>query len=60
MPYAVGLMEKPVGKPDAGDPHVRFNVEGWETELHATSPFLDATFNRIKFNPTYPRFRHSE
>ena len=24
---------KPVGEPDAGDPHVRFDERGWETEL---------------------------
>ena len=25
-------MEKPVGKPDAVAPHVRFDERGWETE----------------------------
>jgi hypothetical protein len=28
---AVGLMMKPVGKPDAGNPHVRFDERGGET-----------------------------
>jgi hypothetical protein len=28
---AVGLTVKPVGKPDAGNPHVRFDERGWET-----------------------------
>ena len=23
---------KPVGEPDAGNPHVRFDERGWETE----------------------------
>jgi hypothetical protein len=32
MPHDVCLKEKPVGKPDAGDPHVRFDERGWETE----------------------------
>lgn len=36
---------KPVGKPDAGDPHVRFDERGRETERHssATAPVLDST-----------------
>ena len=35
---------KPVGKPDAGKPHVRFDERGWETELlAATAPILDFT-----------------
>ena len=39
---------KPVGKPDAGNPHVRFDERGGETErldaLDAdTAPFLDST-----------------
>jgi hypothetical protein len=38
----------PVGKPDAGNPHVRFDERGRETEplakrLTATAPFLDST-----------------
>jgi hypothetical protein len=38
---------KPVGKPDAGNPHVRFDERGRETErlpkAQATAPFLDST-----------------
>src|SRR5918999_764173 len=44
---AVCLTMKPVGKPDAGNPHVRFDERGRETELRrmaqATAPFLDST-----------------
>ena len=28
---SVCLTVKPVGKPDAGNPHVRFDERGWET-----------------------------
>jgi len=42
-PCVVGLVVKPVGKPDAGDPHVRFDERGWETGLRATAPILDST-----------------
>ena len=39
--------EKPVGEPDAGNPHVRFDERGWETErcrtAQATAPILDFT-----------------
>ena len=31
-PAAVSLAMKPVGKPDAGNPHVRFDERGGETE----------------------------
>ena len=31
-PAAVGLERKPVGEPDAGNPHVRFDERGAETE----------------------------
>jgi hypothetical protein len=38
---------KPVGEPDAGNPHVRFDERGWETErcrmAQATAPILDST-----------------
>jgi hypothetical protein len=38
---------KPVGEPDAGDRHVRFDERGWETErcrmAQATAPILDST-----------------
>src|SRR5262249_43425630 len=40
---------KPVGEPDAGDRHVRFDERGWETErcqmAQATAPILDSTFS---------------
>jgi hypothetical protein len=29
---------KPVGEPDAGNPHVRFDERGWETELFFYRP----------------------
>ena len=32
---------KPVGKPDAGNPHVRFDERGTETGHYATAPVLD-------------------
>jgi hypothetical protein len=37
-----------IGKPDAANPHVRFDERGRETEplaqrLNATAPFLDST-----------------
>src|SRR5665213_480795 len=35
---------KPVGKPDAGNPHVRFDERGRETgRASDTAPFLDST-----------------
>jgi len=37
---------KPVGKPDAGNPHVRFDERGWETgwpHRSAPAPILDST-----------------
>src|SRR3954471_8470768 len=44
---AVGRGLKPVGKPDAGNPHVRFDERGRETErcrmAQATAPVLDST-----------------
>ncbi len=39
---------KPVGKPDAGNPHVRFDERGWETGRSATAPILDFTEGRWK------------
>ena len=43
----VCLAMKPVGKPDAGNLHVRFDERGGETErcrmAQATAPFLDST-----------------
>jgi hypothetical protein len=38
---------KPVGEPDAGDRHVRFDERGWETGrcrmAQVTAPILDST-----------------
>ena len=38
---------KPVGEPYAGNPHVRFDERGWETErcrmAQATAPILNST-----------------
>jgi len=38
---------KPVGEPYEGNPHVRFDERGWETErcrmAQATAPILDRT-----------------
>ena len=51
-PRAVGLLPvcltvKPVGKPNAGNRHVRFDERGWETGrcrmAQATAPILDST-----------------
>jgi hypothetical protein len=43
----VCLTMKPVGEPDAGNPHVRFDERGWETErcrmAQATAPIPDST-----------------
>jgi len=43
----VGLTVKPVGKLDAGNPHVQFGERGRETErcrmAQATAPILDST-----------------
>jgi transposase len=37
---------KPVGKPDAGNPHVRFDERGGETgRTRGTAPFLDSTID---------------
>ena len=43
MLHAVCFRVKPVGKPDAIVPHVRFDERGWETKLYATAPVLDST-----------------
>jgi TIR domain/Sulfatase-modifying factor enzyme 1 len=48
VPRAVCFTMKPVGEPDAGNPHVRFDERGWETErcrmAQATAPILDSTW----------------
>jgi hypothetical protein len=44
---------KPVGKPDAGNPHVRFDERGGETgRANGTAPFLDSTFESRSLNQT--------
>jgi hypothetical protein len=52
----VCLMVKPVGEPDAGNPHVRFDEQGWETErcrmAQATAPILDSTDWENRFGIT--------
>src|SRR6516162_6322662 len=44
--FSVCLTMKPVGEPDAGDRHVRFDERGWETErcrmAQVTAPILDS------------------
>ena len=45
MLHAVCFKVKPVGKPDAVAPHVRFDERGWETGLYATAPVLDSTLS---------------
>ena len=54
MLNAVCFKVKPVGKPDAVAPHVRFDERGWETGLYATAPVLDSTvlFNTAMFSDT--------
>ena len=53
MICSVCLTVKPVGEPDAGNPHVRFDERGWETErcrmAQATAPILDSTDLVINF-----------
>jgi len=50
----VGFAVKPVGKPDAGNRHVRFDERGRETEPlakpHATAPFPDSTESTVIFD----------
>jgi hypothetical protein len=47
--FPVGHIVKPVGEPDAGNPHVRFDERGWETERPpiATAPVLDSTRAKV-------------
>jgi hypothetical protein len=47
MRHGVCLKLKPVGKPDAVAPHVRFDERGRETGLNATAPVLDSTAHQI-------------
>ena len=50
-PSAVCLAMKPVGEPDAGNPHVRFDERGEETgcrqTAQATAPLLDSTLAAV-------------
>jgi hypothetical protein len=42
---------KPVGKPDAENPHVRFDERGWETGrrmIAAPAPVLDSTTDLVE------------
>lgn len=42
---------KPVGKPDAGNPHVRFDERGGETDRSRdTAPLLDSTADPDRLN----------
>jgi len=44
---------KPVGKPDAGNPHVRFDERGGETgRANETARFLDSTVH-LWFQKSY-------
>ena len=61
-PRAVSLLPvclavKPVGKPDAGDRHVRFDERGWETGrcrmAQATAPILDSTRTDMPVQSTH-------
>ena len=62
-PRAVSLLSvylavKPVGKPDAGNRHVRFDERGWETGrcrmAQATAPILDSTGTDIHGSSSIP------
>jgi glutamate/tyrosine decarboxylase-like PLP-dependent enzyme len=64
-PRAVSLLSvylavKPVGEPDAGDRHVRFDERGWETErcrmAQATAPILDSTFWECRMHRAMSEF----
>ncbi len=50
-PSTVCLAVKPVGEPDAGNPHVRFDERGGETGrcrmAQATAPLLDSTSSTL-------------
>src|SRR5262249_39584621 len=57
--HAVCLTVKPVGEPDAGDRHVRFDERGWETGrcgmAQATAPILDSTEAAVRGGATIRR-----
>src|SRR6516164_9205568 len=50
--FSVCLTMKPVGEPDAGDRHVRFDERGWETErcrmAQVTAPILDSAVSAVR------------
>src|SRR5215813_6851811 len=50
--FSVCLTMKPVGEPDAGDRHVRFDERGWETErcrmAQVTAPILDSANAEVR------------
>jgi hypothetical protein len=50
---------KPVGEPDAGNRHVRFDERGWETErcrmAQAVAPILDSTRGAERTSLTQPK-----
>src|SRR5262249_61999720 len=58
--FSVCLTMKPVGEPDAGDRHVRFDERGWETErcrmAQVTAPILDSAKPEVL---TYPLHRRA-
>jgi len=58
---SVNLTVKPVGKPDAGNRHVRFDERGWETGrcrmAQATAPILDSTEAAGRGSPQFGRYR---
>jgi hypothetical protein len=57
----VSLTVKPVGEPDAGNPRVRFDERGWETErcrmAQATAPILDSADSDVPKCPRNVRHR---
>jgi hypothetical protein len=57
---SVCLAVKPVGEPDAGDRHVRFDERGWETgrcrTAQATAPILDSTDSDLPARPLNVRY----
>src|SRR5712692_10715144 len=47
-----GLCENSVGKPDAGNRHVRFDERGRETGRTGAAPFLDSTLPQAQETKT--------
>jgi hypothetical protein len=58
--FSVCLAVKSVGEPDAGNPHVRFDERGWETErcrmAQAVAPILDSTDSDVPRCPRNGRY----